>query len=664
MPLQIRRGPTADRLTTTPLIGELVYDTQTGVVYIGDGVTAGGQPATTFTVNDARLTTARTFLGEALSDNSQHSGITFQYVSDRLIATVNESLEGHFKGSFFADDSSIMIDGETGQLRGSLLGSVVSDNGLSTLVDGANAKINLDGTVKGNIVPNANETYDIGSSSFRFRDLYLSGSSIKLGAATITASGSAVNLPAGSTVNGVPLGQAVGDLKGSVFGDDSTVLVNGPDGSINLNGTIKDNVVPGTTEQFNLGSFTTKFNKLYLTESANSLFIGNAAIGSAGSVINLPSGSTVGGNAIATSVGSNASTLTVAASSTNATFVIPFFAGTSGDQAALAELSLTYNPSTRILSAPTISGNFSGNLTGNVTGIVYGAAGSSFDGVLRSDLKGSIFGDDSTMLVDGTNSTIPFAVIGDKPVTLDGYGILDSVQTGTVTNLAFYAATGRAVSGTGVGLTYDTGTGILTVGSSSTSGLVRVFSNGAGLQSLTLSSHHDSQLDACSVQLQRSRGSGGAPSAVQTADRIYDIRYVAYDGAANQPSVVLRGDVATGVTPGLGAVPGVFRVLTANNAGSLVVALAVNSTQSVLVPNGSLIVNGDLTLAGNKISTATSNSDIELDPSGTGTVDFVVSEQTTVGAAGAASALPATPSTYFRIKVNGVSYVVPAFAVS
>ena len=38
--------------------------------------------------------------------------------------------------------------------------------------------------------------------------------------------------------------------------------------------------------------------------------------------------------------------------------------------------------------------------------------------------------------------------------------------------------------------------------------------------------------------------------------------------------------------------------------------------------------------------------------------------QSTVGAAGAAAALPASPTTYFKIRVNGVEYVVPAFAVS
>jgi hypothetical protein len=42
MPLQIRRGTTAERLSITPLVSELVYDTTTKLVYVGDGVTAGG----------------------------------------------------------------------------------------------------------------------------------------------------------------------------------------------------------------------------------------------------------------------------------------------------------------------------------------------------------------------------------------------------------------------------------------------------------------------------------------------------------------------------------------------------------------------------------------------------------------------------------------------
>ena len=51
-------------------------------------------------------------------------------------------------------------------------------------------------------VPSANVTYDLGHNDKRWRHLYLSGSTIHLGAADISSTGSAVNLPAGTTVGG------------------------------------------------------------------------------------------------------------------------------------------------------------------------------------------------------------------------------------------------------------------------------------------------------------------------------------------------------------------------------------------------------------------------------------------------------------------------------
>jgi hypothetical protein len=42
MSLQIRRGTEAERLTITPLTAELIYTTDTQLVYVGDGTTAGG----------------------------------------------------------------------------------------------------------------------------------------------------------------------------------------------------------------------------------------------------------------------------------------------------------------------------------------------------------------------------------------------------------------------------------------------------------------------------------------------------------------------------------------------------------------------------------------------------------------------------------------------
>ena len=45
MPLRIRRGTNSERLTITPLEGELVYTTDTKLLYIGDGAAVGGNPA-------------------------------------------------------------------------------------------------------------------------------------------------------------------------------------------------------------------------------------------------------------------------------------------------------------------------------------------------------------------------------------------------------------------------------------------------------------------------------------------------------------------------------------------------------------------------------------------------------------------------------------------
>lgn len=73
---------------------------------------------------------------------------------------------------------------------------------------------------------------------------------------------------------------------------------------------------------------------------------------------------------------------------------------------------------------------------------------------------------------------------------------------------------------------------------------------------------------------------------------------------------------------------------------------------------------GSITIDENNITSTDSNANIVLRPSGTGTVELDVPTQTTVGAAGGADALPANPTTYFKINVGGTDYVIPAFAVS
>ena len=70
------------------------------------------------------------------------------------------------------------------------------------------------------------------------------------------------------------------------------------------------------------------------------------------------------------------------------------------------------------------------------------------------------------------------------------------------------------------------------------------------------------------------------------------------------------------------------------------------------------------TLRTDMIHSYTSNADILIDTQGTGVVDFRTATQGTVGSAGGASALPATPTGYLEVKISGTAYVIPYYAKS
>lgn len=283
MSLQIRRGikAEADTLAQPPQEGELIWITDDAKLYIGDGATLlrDLDPVTGFNAEDAADT-----IGEILQTTSTHQGISFAYndIAKTINATVSlDQLRQNvdMNGQDITGAGNINITGNVTATRfvGDYQGSVSADDS-TILVDGVNGKINLNGTVNTDIIPDAQEAYDIGSPTNRFKDLYLSGSSLWLGMSQITRNASGgINLPAGSTVDGGPIGgggagqslnvdivsddssvivnssngnitanQITGDLTGSVFGDDSAVLVNGVDSTVKLdNGTtfIDGNIV-------------------------------------------------------------------------------------------------------------------------------------------------------------------------------------------------------------------------------------------------------------------------------------------------------------------------------------------------------------------------------------------------------------------------------------
>ena len=274
MPLQIRRGTNAERVAMTqPLAaGELLWITDDQRLYVGNGSTLPSSlvSITGYTNENAQDAAATLFT------TGTHRSISFTY---------NDSLN--------RIDATVDLSAYNGPIDGDLIGSVFSDNS-TRLIDGTSGKINLNGTIGGHVIPDQNSVYDLGSNANKFRDLYLSGSTIFLGSASITSTGSVVNLPAGSTVNGVLIGSGTGAGDGVIEGstykiniaaDDSSIMLNSDLETVtasggffgNLTGNVTGNVngvITGTTGSTLTGNVTGNINGV-VTGTAGSSLVGN-----------------------------------------------------------------------------------------------------------------------------------------------------------------------------------------------------------------------------------------------------------------------------------------------------------------------------------------------------------------------------------------------------
>ena len=119
------------------------------------------------------------------------------------------------------------------------------------------------GNVDADIIPDANVTYDIGSPTARFKDLYLSGNTIYLGNAEVSTAGGTLS------VNSTPI---AGPNTSTQFGNLAVSNIYDVDGTIGLTSSI----IPTTNAQYDLGSAEYKIRHLYLSD--NSLFFGNANV--------------------------------------------------------------------------------------------------------------------------------------------------------------------------------------------------------------------------------------------------------------------------------------------------------------------------------------------------------------------------------------------------
>lgn len=224
----------------------------------------------------------------------------------------------------------------------------------------------------------------------------------------------------------VSLDQTAGaiDLRASIFADDSTLLVDAVGGLIpaevvqgTFTGTVIGNVTGDVTGNADTATVASTVTLTATNDTAASHYVTfvNGATGNeeirtdtaltynpftdtltAGTFSGNLQGNVTGNVTGNADTATAATTVTVVATNTEpATHYVTFVNGATGNEEVRSDTNLTYNPSTNTLSVVNIIGtSVTANLTGNTTGYHTG------------DVKGSVVGDDSTMLVDAVSSKV------------------------------------------------------------------------------------------------------------------------------------------------------------------------------------------------------------------------------------------------------------------
>ena len=186
----------------------------------------------------------------------------------------------------------------------------VAAAGSATNIAGA---LNVTGitTVSNHILPGVDVTYDLGSATNRFRDLYLSGSTLSLGGGTISFDGTSFNFQGGTSVGQrVETSSTTFDLLNNIaqtinFGGDATTINLG---ALNGSTNVRNNLA--VAGQITVGSSDSSVSTLAVTDTsfflanttAETIYFGGAAtsinMGSLGGLTTIATDLTITGDTL------------------------------------------------------------------------------------------------------------------------------------------------------------------------------------------------------------------------------------------------------------------------------------------------------------------------------------------------------------------------------
>lgn len=401
MALQIRRGSEQERIAGGGVVfaeGELIYVTDTNALYIGDGATAGGVLLT----NNA-FAVVGSYLEADTINQKLKLNENLDLNSNDIIGTGNINIAGNINAT----------------------GNIIAGGNID-IGDAPGDTVTINAQVDSSITPETDTAYDLGSVTKRWRNIYANGATIdgQIDAVAINADLRAADSTLSFDNNtGNFTGNLTGDVTGNLTGNVSGNVTGNADGDHvgTFNGTVGD-VTPGAITGTVITANTNFAGPLTgdVTGNVNGNLTGDVK-GTSGtsiispntgpadaeiSVLNITATGNITGNVIGNTSGVHTGRVDGDVNGSifadNSTLLVDAVSGTIPN--ATITLGNALDAQTNninnvgVLNSTTINATTVNGTTVNATSVV--------SQTLRGDLKGTVSGDDSTILVDGTSSSL------------------------------------------------------------------------------------------------------------------------------------------------------------------------------------------------------------------------------------------------------------------
>jgi hypothetical protein len=145
----------------------------------------------------------QSYVGTAISNLVASAPATLDTLNELAVALGNDN---NFSTSILTivgnKANTSVVTASFNQANTAFAQANVAFNEANLKFNSSGGNITGDTTITGNFSPSTDIVYNLGSASKRWKDLFLSGNTINLGNATLSSSGSAIQLPPSSSVGG------------------------------------------------------------------------------------------------------------------------------------------------------------------------------------------------------------------------------------------------------------------------------------------------------------------------------------------------------------------------------------------------------------------------------------------------------------------------------